>query len=72
MYGPYFTAALTSPWPLGMFSAFINLNISAKRLIRLIGKKKTLEVGIKSYVSEKYLDNHKPPLEEGRVGVFIH
>jgi hypothetical protein len=72
MYGPYFTAAQTSPWPLRMFSAFLNMNMRAKRPIRLIGKKKTIEVGIKSYVSEKYLDVQKPPMEEGRVGVFIH
>ena len=70
MYGPYFTAAQTSPWSLEMFSAFLNPKMRAKRPIRLIGKKKTLEVGIKSYVSKKYLDIHKPPLEEGRVSVF--
>jgi len=55
-----------------MFSAFLNPKMRAKRPIRLIGKKKTLEVGIKSYVSKKYLDVHKLPPEEGRVVVFTH
>jgi hypothetical protein len=53
-----------------MFSAFLNPKMRAKRPIRLIGKKKTLEVGIKSYVSKKYLDIHKLPPEEGRVSEF--
>ena len=70
MYGPYFTAAQTLSWPLEMFSAFLNPKMRAKRPIRLIGKKKTLEVGIKSHVSKKYLVIHKLPLEEGRVSVF--
>jgi hypothetical protein len=72
MYGPYFTAAQTSPWPLGMFSAFLNMNMRAKRPIRLIGKKKALEVGIKSHVIKKYLDVQKLPMEEGRESGFTH
>ena len=72
MYGPYFTAAQTSTRSLEMFSAFLNPKMRAKRPIRLIGKKKTLEVGLKSYISKKYLDIRKLPLEEGRVVVFTH
>ena len=72
MYGPYFTAALTSTWPLRMFSAFLNMNMRSKRPIKLIGKKKTLKIEIKSYISKKYLEIRKLPLEEGRETGFIH